>query len=285
MDVLLKRGQSNPPNILLALVTNSLYLFYREPLKQRGIEISPSNFIGFLEMSSILSKIKVESRPLFQCFRCFDHNIWTLILISIISISILSSLRQKPFKSIYEYFWNYSISFFGISFQNFINVSGINLSLMICAWILSAFILIIEFNAYFLDEMVSPTPLTKIDSLDELFKSNMVIFARDDSTFLGYLKSINSTWKNHVIDDKDFLLIQDTLFEGLRNGTLAHVNHKYIIIYIILFNMKEYYKNNLEIYNKIIDQLYISKEDGGSEPYYINLFKVDKDIENDLTIT
>ena len=165
------------------------------------------------------------------------------------------------------------------------NVSCRSLSLVICAWILSAFLLNIEFNAFFLDEMVSPTPVTKIDSIDELFKSNMVIMARDDSSFLSYLTAIKSPMKNRVKDYNNFPKIQGQLFEGLRNGSLAHVNHKYIMIFILLI-MKEYYvEKSYDNYEEILDQLHISKEDGGSEPYFINLFNLDKDIEKDLTIT
>ena len=113
----------------------------------------------------------------------------------------------------------------------------------------------------------------------------MVILARDDSSFLSYLTAIKSPLKNRFNDYNNFSKIQGKLFEKLRNGSLAHVNHKYIMIFILLI-MKEYYnEKSYDNYEEIIDQLHISKEEGGSEPYFINLFNLDKDIENDLKIT
>ena len=75
-----------------------------------GVNISKSNYVDFLEMSSILSKNRLELRPILQCFRCFDNNIWTLILISILSLSVISSLRQQSVYSLYEYIYNYLIT-------------------------------------------------------------------------------------------------------------------------------------------------------------------------------
>ena len=66
--------------------------------------------------------------------------------------------------------------------------------------------------------MVSPTPIIKIDSIDDLFNSRMRFVARHDSALYTYLKSIDSPIIDLIDTFKDYSLIKDKLFNGLLNG-------------------------------------------------------------------
>ena len=274
----------NPPHIFLTPVTTSQVFLHGTRLKFLGINSALSTFIDFLEMSSILSKIKLETRPIFQCFRCFDHNIWTLILMSILSISLLSSLPKIRIKSFYEYSWTYSISLIGVSIQHFIKLLRRRWDIMIACWLIAASLLNMTFHTYFFDQMVSPTPVTKIDSIDDLFDSDLTILARHDSALYSYLHSINSTLLKRLDTYEDKDKIKNKLFDGLKKGSMAYINHKFVIIFFIL-EMFEYYRHEGFNANEIIDQFHISRDDGGTEPCFQMINEnLDIDIKNDLTI-
>ena len=140
-DDLILRVVTKTPDILLTPCTTSQFLKYHSQLKTLGVNVDRSSYIDFFEMSSILSMNRLEPRPLFQCFRCFDTNIWTLILISIFTLSLLSSLRNVSFKTLYENVWNYTITLLKINFQNSMKISIKKSKIIICAWLVPSFLL------------------------------------------------------------------------------------------------------------------------------------------------
>ena len=114
---MIRKFITEPFDIVLSPTTTSQFIVHTSYLNNYGINITRSNYIDFLDMSSILSTNRLALRPLLQCFRCFDSNIWTLILLSIVLVSLTSSLRQQSFRSLYEYMWNYSITLLKVNFQ------------------------------------------------------------------------------------------------------------------------------------------------------------------------
>ena len=88
------------------------------------------------------------------------------------------------------------------------NESQITMRKIIAVWLLSAFVLNIEFNAYFLDDMVLPTPITKIDSIDDLLDSDLRIVVRYDSAFYAHQSAIRSPIIDRIDTYKDFKIIQ-----------------------------------------------------------------------------
>ena len=186
--------------------------------------------------------------------------------------------------------WNYSIHLLGKSTTKINKIPGNLLMNLKATWLLSAFMINILFNVYFLEEMVLPTPLTKIDSIDDLFKSNMVILARLDSALYTYLDSIQSPLINRIESYRNFESINEKLFHGLRTGSMAYVNQKFILIYSILVMndmVKQQQRNGYNLYNdnEITSMLHISKDDGGTEPYYLIINEnLDDDIGNNISI-
>ena len=282
LDDLILKVVTKTPDILLSPCTTSQFLVYHSQLKSLGVNVDRSSYIDFFEMSSILSLNRLESRPLFQCFRCFDTNIWALILISILTLSLLSSLRNMSFNNLYENVWNYSISLLGINFQNFMNMSIKNSKVIIYAWLIPAFLLNTNFVSYFFDDMVLPTPIIKIDTIDNLFDSDMRIVARYDSALYTYLESIDSPLINRF-EAYDNFPSNDILIDRLIAGSLAYVNHKFLLIFDAMELNAMYKQLKVNDEKDLIDWLHVSKDDGGSEPYFMLINgNMDKLINNDF---
>ena len=135
--------------------------------------------------------------------------------------------------------------------------------------------------------MVSPTPIIKIDTIDDLFDSDMRIVARYDSALYTYLESIDSPLVDRF-DPCDNFPPNDQLIDELIAGSLAYVNHKYLLIFDAMEVNAMYKELNvndiLNDGNDIIDWLHISKDDGGSEPYFMLINgDMDEQINNQLT--
>ena len=270
------------PDMSLAPVTTSQFLLFNSRLNFFGINNVISKFIGFSDVSSILSKIKIENRPLFQSFRCFQYDIWSLILASIILLSIISSFKNFTITMFRKNVWNYSANLLGKSTTKIIKAPGNSLINLAGAWLLSAFLINILFNVSFLEEMVSPKPVTKIDSIDDLFKSDMVVLARDDSVLYTYLDSIQSPLIKRIESYTNYETINEKLFDGLRTGSLAYVTQKAVLIYSIL-KLNDKIKLERRVYSdediELISMLHISKDDGGTEPYY---FIINENMDNEI---
>ena len=286
---MIRKFITEPFDIVLSPTTTSQYIVHTSYLNNYGINITRSNYIDFLDMSSILSTNRLALRPLLQCFRCFDSNIWTLILLSIVLVSLISSLRQQSFCSLYEYMWNYSITLLKVNFQTFIKSSFKKCKLIIGTWLLLSVFFDTTFSSYFFDDMVSPSPITKIDSLDNLFDSDMRIVVRHDSALYTYLQLIDSPILDRLdtFTFHDYLSIEEKLFNGLIDGSLAYVNHKFILIFYAL-EMNDKYKvlknhRNDKDDKVFMDWLHISNDGGGNEPFFMPIKSIiDKDSNNDM---
>ena len=287
-EEILRRAITKTTDILLSPATTSQFFFYHNNLKKFGVNLGRTNYIDFFEMSSILSKNKLESRPLFECFRCFDVNIWTLIMTSILAFSLLSWSRQPSFYNLYQNVWNYSISLLNVNIQNFPKTLIDKSKIKLGAWLFLAFLLNTTFVSYFFDYLILPTPITKIDTIEQLFDSDMRIVARKDCALYQYLLSSKSEQIDRVDLYTDYSIIKDKLFVGLRTGSHAYVNHKYILVFVALDFNSMYKRLKLDdISNQgkdLINCLHISKDGGVFEPYYmLTNGDLDTDINNDLT--
>ena len=263
----------DPVDILLSPATAGQYLTYSSQMQVFGFNFNHSDCIDFFEMGSILSKVNVGSIPLFQCFRRFDHKIWFIIFISIVILSFISSTKSMSSDNFYEYFWNYFILLFEISLQKFV-AKGNQQKVLLGVWLLSTFILVINFNVYLLDTMVVPTPVHKINNLEELADSKLTVIAREDSSLVTFAKYVDSDLAKSIMPRlrvySDFGEIKSELFNGLKNGSLAYVNQRLVMIFIALtFNDIEKSRRNGE--KEIIDLWHISDDNGGLEPYFLFL--------------
>ena len=133
----------------------------------------------------------------------------------------------------------------------------------------------------FFDFMILPTPITKIDTIDQLFNSDMKIVTRYNTAFYTYLTSIESPLVDRIETNTNFIFTQDE-FDALRTGSLAYVNKKFLLIFRALeFNALF----NMQGSEDFMDSLHISEDDGGSEPYFIVINDdLDQDIINDFNI-
>ena len=264
IEEILLRAVTKTPDILMSPCTTSQFFIYQERLKWFGVNVGSSSYIDFFEMSSILSKNRMESQTLFQFFRCFDTNIWALILISILTLSLLSSLGDISFNTLYENVWNYSISLLKINFQNFMKISIKKSKINIASWLISALLLNTIFVSFFFDVMVLPTPITKIETINDLFDSDMRIVARYDSALYTYLESIESPLLDRI-DPYKSLPSNEKLLDGLIAGSLAYVNHKFLLIFhaLELNDMSKQDNVDDEKFIDFLEWLHISKDDGG----------------------
>ena len=101
----------------------------------------------------------------------------------------------------------------------------------------------------------------------------MRIVARNDCALYEYLSSSKSPHLDRVDLYTDYSTIEDYLLVGLRTGSHAYVNHKFILVFVALDFNAMYKRLKIDdISNQgkdLINWLHISKDGGVFEPYYM----------------
>ena len=281
----LVKNMNKKPDIQLYPFIASQYLQYSKQNSKIGFGYHYSKCIDFLEVAQIAARYYPGTLPLVTYFRCFPIEVWALIWISIIVLSLISTQQTLKLIDFYEFLWNYSNILFNKTFQKFI--THLKYKYFVGIWLLSALILSIEFTVYLLDFMVLTQPVVKIDSLEQLSKmSAMKILTRADSSLVKFASLTDSDLARAIFkqlepyQDKDYKNTVVKLARGLRDGSVAYVNNKLTLIFELLKLNEFQIKANEE---PLIDLVHISEDDGGLEPYFV-LFNAESDewISNEI---
>ena len=268
---LIKNMMNDMPDILLLPTTASLYIKLSDRLSQFKIKFKHSGCVDFFEMATIAARTYPGALPKFTYFRCFSVEVWVLIAISIIVLSLISTQQTLKLIDFYEFLWNYSTILFTKSFQKFI--THLKCKYFLEIWLISAFILSIEFTAYLLDFMALTQPVVKIDTLKQLGqRTSMKIVARSDSSLAKYAEVVDSdlaraiSLRLQTYSDTFTEQQIENLSKGLRNGSIAFINVRLTLIFSIM-SLPQYKSHPNE--ENLIEMLHISEDNGGLEPYFV----------------
>ena len=252
-------------DVILSPATAGQYLRSKVLMSFTSLKFFHTVCLGFFEMGSILARTWPGRLRPFEYFRSFQIGTWSLLLTSIVILSVMSAIKLKNLRFVYECAWNYFNLLFQKSFQRFNLKKNQNYFLYI--WVLSSLFLSILFCADLLDNMVRAQPTVKIDSLEQLVKSNLKIIARVDSALAEFAELKEIKLANQI---KPLLEIyynvnsEDYLAKCLRAGTHAYINQKLVLMFAAkAMSFLEGIGLNL------IEILHISEDDGGLEPYFI----------------
>ena len=116
-----------------------------------------SGLVSFFEIGTFASKFYPDVKPVFKFLGMFDKIVWSMIIISIIVLSIISSVNQKI--KIQEFIWNYFELLFSRSIQKRIGKNARKLCLGV--WLVSTFYLSTVFTSQLLDYMITAVPIIK----------------------------------------------------------------------------------------------------------------------------
>ena len=223
-------------DLLLAPVVSAQYFIYSSALAEIG-KTKATNCIGYFEADVIATRKYPGSVPIFAFTLCYPKEVWILITISIIVLSFISSIDYEfdiNIKIMLKYCFNYSVSLFKHPLERLITKS--TPKQIIIFWLFSTFVLINHFTAYIMDFMISAVPVLRIDTMEELsYHSDMKIVVRNDDSFSSFVNEADTPLKktlNQMLWPYDIL--QDHSIEvalGLRNGSLANVNKRNLLIF------------------------------------------------------
>ena len=260
-------------DIVLVPVVTSQYFIYSTMLANFGAYYGHSDCIGYMEEDVIAARKYPGSLPMFQFIYCFQKEVWTLIIVSILILSLILSFDRSCVLNlgmIPSIIFNLSISLVNCSIENLVIISCSKQ--LIIVWLLSAFVLYNEYSSYLMDYMIRAVPMEKIDSLEDLAQhKHMTIFVRYDDSFLHYIEMRDNPMKLSLIKQVyKYEILQnlyDELARGLRNGSSAYVSRRNFLIFNML--MLSEYEKRKETEPPLIDLLHFSEKTDFYEPYFL----------------
>lgn len=231
-----------------------------------------AQFLGYLELGTIVSTTKPGADPLFLHFTCFTSGVLTAIVISLVAVSLALSIKSKSLTLFGEYLWNSLIMIFSPVFHKLLKKKS-GLRLLIALWMLSALVINTQWTVFLLDYMSAPNPVLKIDSLQDLAdKPDIKVFAANDSTLFAYAdKELNDSLaaairKKIIVHKAEMWLNPEFIRQVaglLKDGSHSfHLNRMSAIFVIsrLIETLSESQRN------EFTDIIHISSESGGYLP-------------------
>ena len=232
-------------DIILAPMVIAQYYKYSSALANFGVTLLRTDYVGYFEADVVAARKYPGSAPIFAFKYCFPKEVWILVFVSMVCLSLISSFDNKlvfNYKKLLKYFYNYLNYLLWESMEKSLINSSFRQILIV--WLLSAFVLSIHFTAYLMDYMISAVPMVKIDSLNDLAQQDhMKIVVRFDDSFVEFVNMKDSPLKKRLSAqllpyELMHHIVQD-MIRGLRNGSLANVSKRNMGIFNMLM-LSEY---------------------------------------------
>ena len=252
--------------VILEPLTYGQIMTYKPTLEDvGGIYLTPSKYLGSFATTTIAAKTKLGSEPILELFKCFTPTVWTFILVSLLILSLISSFKSN-FQTVMTYFWNYSILLLSQAMDS-TEMKGYSL-IITSFWFISALLITIQFTVFFIDAMVVPVPIIRINTLEDLAQAkSMNIIIRPESSLYNFANKENSslalTLRAKIEEYTDFYgeNISQRLIKGFADGTAAFLNDRLILAFAFI----EMSMN----YNISFESIHISTESASYEPYFL----------------
>ena len=265
----LNEGPEAIPQICLVPMFTLQYYIY-VVLNGGQDSARPSSIVGYALPDIILAKTRKGNQSLLQQFQCFNIEIYALILVSIVLISVFMSLYERSLKTFFRTFWSYS-SVILSDYHSYRAKKSIE-RLLSGIWLMSCTVLLAAFSGQLRERIIKPKPIHWIDSWEDLIEwEHLKIEIFNNSNLIFYIenfadKNMTKKLKGRLkrLDEKEFLkndrtYDKDIDYEGVRMGVTALVqDEKYMKII----------KQNLitDNFQEDID-FHISKSGGIPQPY------------------
>ncbi len=217
--------------------------------------------------------------PLFEYLRCFEVEIYYLILISIIVMSLMISLKKKSIKAFFVNVWQY-LSVIISEYFSIKPIDRFECSLG-AIWLLSCIVLIALYSGHLWDLLVRPQAIDKIDSWDDLYTKpqwnklnirtpyflDMADFALNDESEMAQNFKKRMIFINPFKALFDQNIIRTALEEVFSGNEVLAVDT--LIVHYYKFSDKF---NLFKQFNEGFDY-HISENGAGLKPYFITICK------------
>ena len=258
----------------------SQYLSYGKIMGTFGIKVTYSRIIGMLSPNTIITKILPGTAPEFVYFRCFSTLTWILIFVSILLMSIIHLIRIRVTSSTrVTISTKYQVKLFLETIINNIcpllskavdnNQAEHSTKLGLGVYLLFSMVISFNFSNYLLDYLQVELPMVKIKTLEDITKRNdLKILMRHDSSLVAFAEKGDSELARNIKDKLEVYFdfhrenIVTNLTNGLIEGSIAYIQEYFNAVQTL---------PRINKINKLfsMDNLHISTESAGYEPYFI----------------
>lgn len=265
---------SNKIDIVLDLWNSNQMSKNIDELQSAGFDYKMTRCIGFVDLATIVFRVKPGSPPMFLHFTCFTPCVWLAVIASIVTISLVLSYVRKCLIGLLEFSWNLTLIMFTKSIDEINKLEAdLVLRFLVALWLICALIISTQFTSFLLDYMTWTNPVVRIDSLQEVVDTpNIKVYAAVDSPLVHYTQDDSDplavALRKKIIAHKreawiNKTFIRDMVFK-LKSGSYGFSYHKMSAIFQIANLLTKAEDENSK--EKISQILHISRDSGGSLP-------------------
>ena len=97
-------------DLILGPGTSSQMITYRRMLSLMNIALGHTDYLGYFETNTMVTKVFPGSVQMLAYFDCFSNMVWLCLLFSILTLSLLSTLsvNNRNLATFRSYIWNYT---------------------------------------------------------------------------------------------------------------------------------------------------------------------------------
>ncbi len=248
--------------------------------KTLDIILKTTRNLGIFSEGHVLSAVRPGKRYLFEYFLSFDLKVWINIISALIIFSLIMSLTQRSFKTIFLNFWLFSSILLSETFPKIRLTKNLTQRIIICFWLLFSTVMLSAFSGVLYGFFVKNIPNDVIDSWNELYsRKEFRITISDLSSHSEFSEEDNilHDFKTRI-DDKlifDSNYNENKLFSLFEN--ITKTNRVYI-------GQKDTLHTSLSKFGQTFENsLHISEYGGGISPYALIINPlIDSQLKRDI---
>ena len=249
-------------------IESAKFYYYQEMVSNLGVEIKHTITIDYKEMANIAYLKLPGSQPVFTFFECIEANVYLLMGLMTILVTLLISRNNFNMLTFFNYLWNILTIFLSKMISKDLDMKSRLSKVIMGAWLFLEFYFTILCGSFLMEHMNKPIPYRVIDSWDDLYQMKEVkILTSKTSTLVKFTQLENTPM---AMDFRQRLeaLPQDTsdtfrrdMFQKVSSGKYAYSTNRLVLIgnmFMLLNSSVEY-----------LTRFHISKKGGGEQPYFL----------------
>ena len=237
IEFFMSLASGNVPDILVVQLNTNNFVHYMDKIRETGLNYLNSKVMDYFDTGSIAYHTLPGVQPMLTYFQCFSTDIWTLIAINGLFVSLFLTINQNNYRNLLNNIWNIFILMFSKSIQKSLNFNQKFNKLVITLWLIVVLVLSIHFCNFLLDYLIQTIPDLKIDSWDDLYhRKNITILLSPASSVLSFVKesdspmAVNFRSRIELLETEVSDEFKNSLHDKMISGNYAYVNMKWNLI-------------------------------------------------------
>lgn len=258
-------------------VDASLYVNYKPEVESAGLHLYPTRIIDYIDDAFIAHRKEPGAKEIFVYFKLFPCEVYSFILLSLITVSLLLSWYNLTVKNFLNNLFVTTTSLLTVNLPGKLNKLPPSYRILFVTWLIACCFISMLITSGILDEKVKATPEMKIDSWEDLYHRKGLKFLTIENSLMDEFTNTDSPMAKNFrkritkisFDDWENPLLWSDWAEQLYSGKIALIMNRYRLVFRIVEFSRIIEENHDINGQQFIDNLHVSRKGGSSLPFFI----------------